>query len=295
MFVQYFGNYLVENNIISHPQYELIVKQQKDSRVKLGFIAVAEKLLTKNQADEINELQKIKDLRFGDIAIEKGYLLEEEVNYLLNMQKNPYMNMIQVLTEKNIMTMDEIEETLESFREANGFSTSELDALLSNDIDKIIPVFVDVDLPIQGECVSLFIRSIIRFIDNNIILKKAYTTKEYSFGNLAHQQVVGDYNIFLGIASLGDELLTIANPFAKENFTEMHEDAFDSVCEFINCINGLFASKLSLEEVHVDMTPPLFHKNQKISSPGGIYVVPIIINNKQSDLLFVLDDTTDIN
>ena len=60
MFVQYFGNYLVENNIISHPQYELIVKQQKDSRVKLGFIAVAEKLLTKNQADEINELQKLK-------------------------------------------------------------------------------------------------------------------------------------------------------------------------------------------------------------------------------------------
>ena len=86
MFVQYFGKYLVENNIISQPEYELIIKEQENSRVKLGFIAVAERLLTKRQAEELNELQKTKDQRFGDLAIEKGYLLEEEVNYLLNMQ-----------------------------------------------------------------------------------------------------------------------------------------------------------------------------------------------------------------
>ena len=295
MFVQYFGKYLVENNIISQPEYELIIKEQENSRVKLGFIAVAERLLTKRQAEELNELQKTKDQRFGDLAIEKGYLLEEEVNYLLNMQGNPYMKFIQTLTEESIMTMDEIEDALRKFSIDSNFSSSDLDDLLSNDIDRILPVFIDVDVPIQGECISLFIRNIIRLIDNNIMVKKAYSTKEYSFGNLAYQKVVGDYNIFVGLASQDDELLTIANPFARENFTVMNEDSFDSVCEFINCINGLYASKLSLEEINVDMTPPLYQQNKTISSSDEIYVVPIIINNKQSDLLFTLDSTVNFN
>lgn len=294
MFVQYFGNYLVENKLISQSEYELIIKEQANSHVKLGFIAVAERLLTKRQAEELNELQKTRDQRFGDLAIEKGYLLEEEVNYLLNMQGNPYMKFIQTLTEESILSMDAIEEALKNFSIDSNFSSSDLDDLLSNDIDRIIPVFVDVDVPIQGECISLFIRNIIRFIDNNIMLKKAYTTKEYSFGNLAYQKVVGDYNIFVGLASKDDELLTIANPFARENFNEMNEDSFDSVCEFINCINGLYASKLSLEEINVDMTPPLYKQNKTISS-DEIYVVPIVINNKQSDLLFILDSTVNFN
>ncbi len=294
MFVQYFGNYLVENKLISQSEYELIIKEQENSHVKLGFIAVVERLLTKRQAEELNELQKTRDQRFGDLAIEKGYLLEEEVNYLLNMQGNPYMKFIQTLTEESILSMDAIEEALKNFSIDSNFSSSDLDDLLSNDIDRIIPVFVDVDVPIQGECISLFIRNIIRFIDNNIMLKKAYTTKEYSFGNLAYQKVVGDYNIFVGLASKDDELLTIANPFARENFNEMNEDSFDSVCEFINCINGLYASKLSLEEINVDMTPPLYKQNKTISS-DEIYVVPIVINNKQSDLLFILDSTVNFN
>ena len=205
------------------------------------------------------------------------------------------MKFIQTLTEESIMTMDEIEDALRNFSIDSNFSSSDLDDLLSNDIDRILPVFIDVDVPIQGECISLFIRNIIRLIDNNIMVKKAYSTKEYSFGNLAYQKVVGDYNIFVGLASQDDELLTIANPFARENFTVMNEDSFDSVCEFINCINGLYASKLSLEEINVDMTPPLYQQNKTISSSDEIYVVPIIINNKQSDLLFTLDSTVNFN
>ena len=88
MFGQYFGRFLVSKNKISQEQYETLIQQQLDSRLKLGFIAVAEKLLTQKQADEINELQKTMDRRFGDIAIEKGYLLNEEVTYLLNQQGN---------------------------------------------------------------------------------------------------------------------------------------------------------------------------------------------------------------
>ena len=295
MFGQYFGNYIVKKNKISQSQLEDIMVQQQNSCAKLGLIAVSEKLLTTKQAEEVNELQKQMDQRFGDIAVEKGYLLTEEVNYLLNLQGNLYLMFVQALTDHNLMTIEEIEECLEGFKKENDFSDSDLDAIKSGDIDRIIPVFVDVDIPFGGECISLAIRNIIRFIDNNIMLKKPYTSKTYSFGNLACQQMVGEHLIFVGFASKEKELLTIASPYAKENFTEMDEDAFDSVCEFINCSNGLFASKLSHENIHIDMTPPLFYKDKSIASKEDILVIPIIINGKQSDLLVVMNNKVQIN
>ncbi len=295
MFGQYFGHYLVEKNKISQSQLEIVLEQQKSSRAKLGLIAVAEKLLTTKQADDVNELQKQMDRRFGDIAIEKGYLLTEEVNYLLNLQGNPYLKFIQVLSDKNLMTMDEIEESLESYKKDKDLSDSDLDALKSGDIDRIIPVFVNAEEPLVSECISLAIRNIIRFINNDIMLMKAYKTSEYSFSNLAYQNMVGDHMIFVGFACKDKELLTLANPFAKEEFTQLDEDAFDSVCEFINCTNGLFASKLSLENVHIDMTPPLFYSDKVLASTGDIYVVPVVIDGKQSDLLVAFNNKVEIN
>ena len=295
MFGLYFGDYLLEENKISQAQLEDIMMQQESSRVKLGLIAVAEKLLTAKQAEELNELQKQKDSRFGDIAVEKGYLLKEEVNYLLNLQGNPYLKFIQSLIEQDIMTMDKIELCIEDFKKAHNFTDTELDALKSGDIDRIIPVFIDTNVPLAGECITLVIRNIIRFINNNIKLNKAYTVNEYAFPSVAFQQLIGSHDLFVGFAGGDQALLNIANPFAKEVFESLDEDAFDSICEFINCINGLYASKLSTEDVYVDMTPPSFNQNKTLVSDGDIYVVPITIHGEQIDLLVIVDHKIEIN
>lgn len=295
MFGLYFGDYLLEKNKITYSQLEDVMTQQQNSRAKLGLIAVAEKLLTARQAEELNELQKHKDSRFGDMAIEKGYLLSEEVTYLLNLQGNPYLKFIQVLMEKDILTMDQFESYLADFKKDNGFTDTELDALKSGDIDRIIPVFVDINIPLAGECITLAIRNIIRFINNNIKLKKAYTVKEYAFPSFAFQRLVGSHELLVGFAGEDDALLNISNPFAKEEFENLDEDAFDSICEFINCSNGLYASKLSSENIHIDMTPPDFAQNKTLVSDGDIYVVPIVIGGKQSDLLVVVDHKVEIN
>ena len=294
MFGLYFGKYLVEISKISQEQYIDLIKQQKNTRAKLGVIAVAEKLLTTKQAEEINNLQKIMDKRFGDIAIEKGYLLAEEVAHLLNLQGNPYLQFVQVCTDSNILTLEEIVILLENFKAEYGLSDSDLDALKSGDIDRIIPVFVTKNSSLCYDCIGLNIRNIVRFINNNIMLKKAYAVKSYKYDALSCQRMNGDHNLFVGFAGVGNNLVEIAGPFARENFDCMDEDAFDSVCEFINCNNGLFASELSHNDIHIDMTPPLFYTNGKLASEDDICVVPIIINDKQVDLLVAVDSIVDI-
>ncbi|MDF2844396.1 MAG: hypothetical protein K0R00_2822 [Herbinix sp.] len=289
MFGLYFGQYLVEKNKLTRPQFEELIELQSKTRVKLGLIAVSEKLLTTKQADDINDIQKSMDRRFGDIAIEKGYLLAEEVTYLLNSQGNPYLQFIQTCTDHNILTLSEIEAYLEDFKKDNNLSSAAVDALKTGDIDRIISIFVDKQDPLAYECIGLVIRNMVRFIDSNVILKRAYKVPVHSFGALASQRMIGDHEFFVGISSEANELLQIANPFAKESFNSMDEDSFDSVCEFINCSNGLYASKLSHENIHIDMTPPLYYSNQKITTDGELQVVPIVINGYQVNLVVAVN------
>lgn len=295
MFGLYFGNYLVEKGLINTTQFEEIILKQQQTRVKLGLIAVSEKLLTAKQAEEINQMQRSMDRRFGDIAIEKGYLLEEEVTHLLNMQGNPYLQFVQVVTENNILSSDELNQYIESFKVDNQFTDLDIDALKSGDIDRIISIFNVTDSSLINQLIGLYLRNFVRFINSDIIIKKITKVSEYSFGALSSQKMIGDHEFFIGIASAGNELTTIASPFAKEEFTEVDDDAFDAVCEFINCCNGLFASKLSHEDTQIDMTPPLYYSEKKLSTNGDIYVVPIIINGAQSDLLVAVDNPVEIN
>lgn len=285
MFGHYMGHYLVKKGRISQSSLDKVIKYQKSTPTKLGSIAVAEKLITNKQADEINELQKKSDQRFGDIAISKGYLLNEEVNYLLSKQGNPFINFVQAMTDNNIMTIEEIEEQLVNFQNDGNYSTDDIDALKSGDIDRIIPIFIDSYAPYVSDCVSLTVRNIIRFISNEIILNPFYKTKEYSFGNLAYQHLEGNQDIFVALASKGDELLNVSEPFAKERFDTLDEESFDSVCEFINCSNGLYASKLSEEDLHIDMLPPLFDSSKKLVSKVDMFVLPILINGGMVDLI----------
>ena len=71
MFIQLFSNYLVEQSVITIEQRDSFQEEIQKTRVKLGTIAVAEGLLTNEQAEEINHQQTQQDRRFGDIAIEQ--------------------------------------------------------------------------------------------------------------------------------------------------------------------------------------------------------------------------------
>ena len=51
------GNYLLENNLITVEQLLDLMKEQRRVIVKLGLIAVAEGLMTQEEADKVNRLQ----------------------------------------------------------------------------------------------------------------------------------------------------------------------------------------------------------------------------------------------
>ena len=289
MFELFFGEYLVNKNHLTQEQLNEVIEIQKSSRVKLGLIAVAEKMLTQSQADSVNMLQATLDKRFGDIAVEKGYLTDEQVGKLLSLQGNPYMKFTQTVIEKNYLTLELIEKYLEEYKNDNNFSDNDIEAIKSGDVDRIIKVFINTSSAYYDDYMGLVIRNIVRFVTTSFSFATPKKVDTYEFKYLGSQCVKGDHNIFAAFSSQDNALVEIANPYADENYTEVDDDTYDAVCEFINCINGLFASKLSVDGIDIDMLPPLTYNDGMLQAGAGMYVLPIKINNKCIDFVIAID------
>lgn len=290
MFDQIFGNYLVETDRITKQQLADVIEHESSVRVKLGLIAVAEKLLTNEQADEINKLQAIMDKRFGDIAVEKGYLTDDQVGNLLKKQGNIYMVFVQTLIDKELMTLEQIDAALEDYQTKMGFTHSDMDDLVSGDVDRTVKLFLPSGEDLVERHCAVAIRTFLRIIDSSAYVSKAYVTDALAVDNLALQTLEGDHKITAVFAGKGDMLLGMASSFADEEFETVDMDALDAVGEFANCINGLFASEMSNEGVDLDMLPPAFYDTAVQISAGKLCVMPIHSGGKEINFIIVYDE-----
>lgn len=289
MFNRILGNYLVEKSKITEEQLKAALEKQNSVRVKLGVIAVSEKLMTKEQADEVNHLQSVTDKRFGDIAVEKGYLTEEQVVRLLRKQGNACLYFIQALIDLGFMTLEEIDQSMDCYQEDNGLTQSDMDDLTSEETDRIVSVFLPEPDELYGRLCGVAVRTIIRLIDAGAYIGKGALKSRVEAENLAIQKCEGDHSLYTGFAGNGDALLSIASVFGQEDFAQVDLDALDAVGEFTNCINGLFSSALSNEHISVDMLPPEFYEKPVVIEGEYFCEVPVTILDKEVKLIVAAD------
>lgn len=285
MFSQFFGNYLLNKGKITKDQFTSCMEYMRANRVKLGLIAESEGLLTRKQSDELNQLQMQTDKRFGDLAVERGYLTDADISHLLQLQGNPYLIFVQALEENKIMNRDEVTNLVEEFQKESGLTNTALEAIKSGDFDRLLPAFVAADKEEYITLMALTLRNIVRFVSSYIRIENAKRVTDYSAKYIAYQKTTGAYDGFLGFASDDSAILTIADGYAGEYFEKPDEDALDSVCEFTNCINGLYATELSYKEISIDMLPPEFLFDGTIQDSDGFYILPLYITGKKVDMI----------
>lgn len=290
MFSQFFGNYLLENKKITAEQFSSCMKYIMTNRVKLGLIAENEGLLTGKQATELNQLQMQTDKRFGDLAVEKGYLTESDVSYLLGLQGNPYLIFIQALEENGYLSRAEIEECLTSFQKDNCYSNTVMAAIRDGNIEQMLPAFVEAEDTRYRDLIGLTLRNIVRFVSSYIRIEKGSFVTSLSAKYAALQHTHGDTDGFLGFSCDNEDILVIADGYAKETFNTVDEDALDSVCEFTNCVNGLYAAELSYRDINIDMLPPEILFDTTISNDNKFFVLPLYIEEKKIDLVIYIDN-----
>lgn len=272
------GNYLVANGKITSEQLASALIRQDCVRARLDLIAVAEGMLTLEQTDKINRLLAEPD-EFGDIAVAKGFLTDAQVGKLSKKRGNGYMMFIQALVDSGYLEIDEIDSLVDEFRRANNYSHSEMDALKSDNADRIVPLFIPEEGSEFIEIVSLVINTIIRLIDRHVYIGKAEITNVFPSRDHVSQTLVGWSGMINALSEGDGALLTLSSIFAQEDFEQLDQDALDAAGEFLNSVNGLYASSLSSEGCFLELMPPDYEAVTTQLSPT-ICKVPLYIGNR---------------
>lgn len=283
------GNYLMEKGLLTGEQFRDILNEQQKVRVKLGLIAVAEGLMTQEEADRVNQLQAVMDRRLGDIAVEKGYLTEGQVNSLLKKQGNAYLAFAQAMENQQLMTIEQLEQILLDYRCENNFTASDMDALKSDDVDSILPLFLPVDSEAYYGIAGTAVRTLMRLVDTGLYPDKAYIMQKTEDENGALQKVEGEKGFVSALGGKGNALQFTASVFGQEEFVSVDEDALDAIGELLNCINGLYVSECK-DGSSLELMPPSFKTGIQGFESRKMLVLPIHIKNDCIDLMIAIGD-----
>ncbi len=279
------GNYLVESGKITKEQLAAVLEQMNAVRVKLGLIAVSEGFMTREQAEAVNKLQAVCDKRFGDIAVEQGYLTNEQVSKLLAEQGNSYFMFVQTLVDLFLIEADEMDFILEGFRKAKGYTNSELEDIKSDDIDRIVRLYIPTEAEKYQEIVNVALRTIVRLVDRRVSLDTVSVDKTGSVSAMVVQALDGREGFSVMLSEADGALLKICSVFGQEDFSELDDDALDAACEFLNCLNGLYVSGRSREGQFLELLPPQLYVGGRVLKSGAVCKVPVYIADKKLELI----------
>lgn len=273
-----FGNYLVKNKIIDQNQLNSFLPISASYKANVEVIAIVNKVLSIQQVQDILSKIDIKTTRFGDAAVEDGLLTDDRLEQLLTYQSNSFMCFLQLLIDKDFLHLEQITSLLGKFQEEGQFNDNQMNALIMDDLEQIASIFVPLRNPHLKILTVLLVKTFKRLIDKDTYLEKAYVAKSVQLDSYAAQSITGNIRFKLYLTGLHDNLLGIANYFTGDRYTSVNKDALDNVGEFLNCINGQFATNVSYDDVDIDMNPPEYSLEGPFISNSKLFVIPIHAN-----------------
>lgn len=264
MFMGLFGEYLLQKGYVDSKQLRTAYGAVEHARPKLGILAINEGYMTADQVETVHAMQVHEDRRFGDIATDMGYLAEEQLQALLSLQKTGHAMLGQALMDQNILSMQEFNDAIGSYKREYDLGGDVFEALTRDDVDVTVRFCLQGKRILEHELltdyVSLFARSMIRFVDRFVVLCPAFPEEDdLKAEYLALQLVTQRDNPSMLTAISGDSpsLVALGRAFSGEEITSLDELGKAATEEYLNLVNGLFAVNMSDFGKSFMMQPPL--------------------------------------
>lgn len=278
MFTQLFGNYLLNNRIVTPSQLAEAIETKSTTRLKLGVLAINAGYMNSAQVEEVSETQMRVDKRFGDIAVEKGYLVETQVDELLSSQKKGYLLIGQALVDKGYITNSVFEQSINNYKKE--YKITNDDFMYEDNNNDVISKLYDLAPFSTPEnyayYITLLFKNLIRFIGDDFTpLNSNNTASVSTLKNVAIQKVCGAFSVLTAIEADDAAYIEFASRFAKEKLSIIDDYTNASVSEFLNLHNGLFTVNMSNErEIELELNPQDVFANKEANLKNAI-IVPV--------------------
>ncbi len=295
MFSQFFGNYLLNEGLVTPTQLTDAIQDVNRLHTRIGELAVRYGYLTPEQVEEIHILQTREDKRFGELVVEHWLMTGEEVTTLLDVQHNDYELLCKVLVDSKILTQQQCDDALEQFKHKYRLEDMDnLNLLQTTKINVLINDFFDLtglsDSKVYIRYISLLFNNITRFIGNDFTpFKENLLSEAPKDMYIISQDILGPFSARTAIAASEEALIGLASRYAEEDFTEFDEYVIASIQDFLNLNNGLFTVNAANEFVmNLSLTPPVEGDNNLDYANKTVYCLPI--NFSFGTINFIISD-----
>lgn len=280
MFAQFFGAYLLNNKLVSPDTLAQAIDDKKNTRMRLGVLAINAGLMTAEQVEHVNVAQQSVDKRFGDLCVDLGYLTSADVDRLLSEQPTDYLLLGQTLVNNGSLSNAEFESAITAYKEHYQLSD---DDISNNQNDKLSAIVKDFfhfntaeNARIYTDYVTLLFKNFIRFIGDDFTPIESTVVSEIEAQYIVCQKIHGKYTAKLAIACPKEEYIAFAERFAKETFTEVDEYVNEVVGEFLNVNNGLFVVNESNQSgIELSLDPQNYIHDGKVGFEQQAFCIPV--------------------
>ena len=250
MAVKFFGQFLVEQGIVTSEALLSAINLQDKNNLKLGEMALSMGLITSANIQKAHNIQMSRDVRIGDLLIEMGFLTLPQLNDIVTRQKNTHLYIGEALVQVGAFTNDDLQKHLNAFKADQAqYVSNGIELPITSPSDKIWEMTADLTYKMVTRVLDL------QFRPGKCTLATVIPTNFM----LAAMDLNGDVEARYLISVSEGLQKTIAKAILNENSVdnEPTEVLEDTVMEFVNVVCGNVAAKASQMGVIMNINPPV--------------------------------------
>ena len=250
MAVKFFGQFLVEQNIVTSEELLNAVHLQEKNNLKFGEMAVSMGLVTPAEIGRAHNAQMSIDNKLGDLLIEMGFLTIVQLNDIITRQKNTHLYIGEALVQEGALTNDELQKHLDAFKADQAqYVTDGIELPISTSDNKVWEMTADLTYKMITRVLGLQFRP----------GKCAVSTVITPNFMLAAMDLSGDVEARYMISVSKGLQSSIAKAILGEESVaaEPTEVLEDTVMEFVNIVCGNVAAKASQMGIIININPPV--------------------------------------
>lgn len=250
MAVKFFGQFLVEKNIVTRDALIRAIDLQDHKNLKLGEMAVAMGFISQADITQAHNTQMSKDIKLGDQLVEMGLLTLLQLNEVIARQKSTHIYIGEALVQVGALTSDKLQQYLDDFKADQAQYVCdgiEMPAGIAN--SSVWEMTADLTFKMITRMLGL------QFRPGRSVLATSIGTNYM----MAAMDLNGDVEARYLISVSAGLQKTIAKAILRVESVEDEpsEVLEDTVMEFINVVCGNAAAKASQMGIVLNINPPV--------------------------------------
>ncbi|MBQ7515979.1 MAG: hypothetical protein IJS96_06820 [Schwartzia sp.] len=245
----YFAQYLLNTGLVKTEEIQGLLAKSLEAKPSLALMALREGMVTGQQ---LASLDVAAD--FAGQALGKNLLTAEQIETLNQVVPSDSMRFAQVMLDEGRVDFLRLEELFKS-----GDAVPDI---IRASVRQLAGASLKTEAEAYGDFAEIFMRSFIRFMDMPAVIdNREPILGDSNQSHIVSQRLIGDISMTTGIVTSDPMFIEMARRYSHEDIKEIDELAADSLTEFLNVVNGLFAVDMARQDRDVDLEAPKIEAN----------------------------------